>query len=425
VIKNEGPFHAVNDEVTMMTKRTVGTILGLLILAVGVSGMPGGGQESPLQFTPPAAAARIPVELWESLAFVRCRVNGSEPAWFVFDTGASINVLDLDFAAKLNLDLSDKQKHPRSGQEIIKVHGLKFSLPGVELTGQTATVINLADIALFAGHPTAGVFGYEWLRQAVAEIDYAGRTIALFDPQAYAFPSGGEKLALAVVGNWPVIMVRLEQSGLPPVENRIILDSGSLTAVSLMTGSLARDTVELPVSAGITGVGAGNSRAGRLEAVTVGKWTFKNVPAVFPAAGTAEPPDYLTKAVASSGIGLIGGQLMCRIKLVFDYPGQTLWMEPNPGWDRPFEWDGSGAVVMSADLTFQSFRVLGVIKGSPAAEAGLAAGDVITAVNGRPAGEFTLPQFRGMLKRDGDRITLEVRRGKEIRKVTFVLRTLI
>jgi hypothetical protein len=409
----------------MMTKKTIGTILGLLLFAVGVSGTAVAGQESPLRFTPPAPAARIPVEFWENLAFVQCRVNGSEPAWFVFDTGASVNVLDLDFAAKLNLDLSDKQKHPRTGQEIVKVHGLKFSLPGVELTGQSATVMSLADLALFAGHPMAGVFGYEWLRRAAVEINYAGGSMALSGPEAYAFPSGGDKLALAVVGGWPVIMVRLEQSGLPPLENRIILDSGSLAAVSLMTGSLARETVELPASAGITGVGAGNSRAGRLEAVTIGKWTFKNVPAVFPAAGTAEPPDYLTKAVASTGIGLIGSPLLSRFKLVLDYPAQTLWMEPSPGWDRPIEWDRSGAVVMSADLTFKSFRVLGVIKGSPAAEAGLAAGDVITAVNGRPAGEFTLPQFREMLKRDGDRITLEVKRGEETREVTFLLRKLI
>jgi carboxyl-terminal processing protease len=97
----------------------------------------------------------------------------------------------------------------------------------------------------------------------------------------------------------------------------------------------------------------------------------------------------------------------------------------NPGWDKPFEWDRSGAIFMSADRSFQGFTVIGVTPGAPAAEAGLMPGDVVVAVNGRPAAEFTLPEFRAMMTRDGTRVVLRIKRGEEVKEAAFKPRTLI
>jgi serine protease Do len=66
-------------------------------------------------------------------------------------------------------------------------------------------------------------------------------------------------------------------------------------------------------------------------------------------------------------------------------------------------------------------RVAGVMPGSPAAEAGLKAGDVIVAVNGKAAA--TVTEVRDLLGsfKPGDQIVLDVKRGAEKWQMTVVL----
>lgn len=377
-----------------------------------------------LRFTS-GTSAKIPIEIAGGMVLLQARVNGSAPEWLVFDTGATINVLDEAFAKRIGLDLSDRSRDERSGRERVKAHGLTLGFPGVELTGQTATVMNITDLALFMGHPLVGIFGYELLRRAVVDLDYAGKTLVVHQPGTFTYTGPGTKLPLEVVGKWPVLPVRLEQQGRPPVDNRLILDSGSMSAVSLMTGSLAADTIDVPVSAGIGGVGAGNARAGRISALSVGPWTFKNPVAMLPPADAEEDPGYLAKAISSTGVGLFGAPVCGRFRLIFDYADRSLIMEPGAGLDAPFEFDMSGVILMSAGLDFKAFRVIAVIGNSPAAQAGLQAGDTITAVNGRDAAEIQLSEVRAMFQKDGVRYTLRVQRASGPVETSLVTRRLI
>ncbi len=378
-----------------------------------------------LRITSAAQAARIPLEIWEGMTFVRVRAGAAAPAWFVFDTGATINVIDLAFAKAAGLDLSDRQKSPRTGQETVRTHGATFSFAGIELTGQSAVAMDLGELSRFSGRAISGIFGFELLRHAVVEVDYAASTMAVVEPAGYDASRHGAETPLSVLNHWPVVPVRVDQPGMPPLENRIILDSGSLAPLSLMTGGPARETIELPANAGIGGVGRGKNRVGRVAGLAFGGRALKDVPAIFPPAGAPEPPDYLKTAIATTGIGLIGAPILSRFFIVYNYPKGTLQLETRPGWDAPLDWDRSGMVVMTADASFKTFQVLGVAPGTPAAEAGLAPGDVIASIDGRPAGETTLPQFRKMLKNDGATVTLGIVRGEESKTVVLKLRKLI
>ena len=371
------------------------------------------------------SSVRIPAELSDGLILVQGRVNDSEPAWFAFDTGATINVLDEAFARQIGLDLSDRTKDERSGRESVRAHGLALRLGGLELIGQTAHVMNLTELELFFGRSFAGIFGYELLRHAVVELDYAGRALVVHQPGAFVYAGPGKTVPLEVVGKWPILSARLEQEGQASVEDKLILDSGSVSALSLMVGGLASRTVDVPVSAGIGGVGAGNARVGRISALTLGPFTFRNPVVMFPPAAATEDPDYLSKAISSTGIGLVGAPVCSRFRLVFDYPGRLLLMEPAAGIDAPFEFDMSGAILMSASLQFDAFRVLAVIKDSPAWQAGLETGDTIVAIDGRPASEIPLARVRELFRIEGVRFTLRVQRAAGPVDMTLVTRRLI
>ncbi len=66
-----------------------------------------------------------------------------------------------------------------------------------------------------------------------------------------------------------------------------------------------------------------------------------------------------------------------------------------------------------------------LIEDSPATEAGLREGDVIVALDGQPAAEFTLEQVREPFRQEGREYRLGIRRGEELLEVRIRLRRLV
>jgi C-terminal processing protease CtpA/Prc len=122
--------------------------------------------------------------------------------------------------------------------------------------------------------------------------------------------------------------------------------------------------------------------------------------------------------------GTVGGGLLRRFDITFDYGRQRLYFQPNANFNRPDAYDRAGLWLNRADAGFQ---VMDVVAGGPAAEAGLKAGDTIVAVDGQAAKELILPDVRTRLKESppGTRVRLTVRSGEGAREVTVVLRDLV
>lgn len=75
----------------------------------------------------------------------------------------------------------------------------------------------------------------------------------------------------------------------------------------------------------------------------------------------------------------------------------------------------------------EALQVEGAPAGSPAAEAGLKQGDIITAINGEaaPSGKGAPAKFRALMRTfDGDEITLDIRRGEKAKTVKMAGATL-
>jgi C-terminal processing protease CtpA/Prc len=121
--------------------------------------------------------------------------------------------------------------------------------------------------------------------------------------------------------------------------------------------------------------------------------------------------------------GNIGAGVLKRFNVTFDYERQQVILEKNANFDHRDEYDKSGLWLHLVD---GAWEVIEAAPGSPAAAAGLRAGDRILKVGGQTPADLSLSDLRQKLRESpvGTEISLTVQSGGETRIVPLILREL-
>lgn len=85
----------------------------------------------------------------------------------------------------------------------------------------------------------------------------------------------------------------------------------------------------------------------------------------------------------------------------------------------------SGMSLAAATTEPRAYRVRTIIDGSPAADAGIAVNDLLTAIDGRPASDVPLAEIRQLFREPGTTSVLTLTRDGTSRQVTIRTRRLI
>ena len=370
----------------------------------------------------------IPLDLVDNRIYLPVKVNGSRPLTFILDTGASLSALNLKRARETGLRLRDlgEQINVGAGEGRTTVFTSKdvaLRVAESEFTAKEVLVTPLDELETLIGRPVDGILGYEFLSRYVVEVNYAARTATIHDQQTYQYSGKGEIIPIRVTGGQPILLARISFGGRDPIEGPFHVDSGMTKALSfkrpfvdkhqLLAG--ARNTFPCPSF----GVG-GEVRCvcGRAQTLRIGNLVISDVVAEFSQAATGATAN-------TSSSGLIGGEILRRFTVVFDYVHKRMILEPNEYLTEPYELDMSGTIMIADGRDFKTRKVYRVLAGSPAAEAGLREGDLLVSIEDRPAAEFTLEQIRRMFKQDGRVYALEIKRGEQLLQFRIKLRRLV
>ena len=356
--------------------------------------------------------ATIPFELYGNQIFVRVRVNNSGPFWFVVDSGAGGWIVDRAHAVRLGLRLEQETAQGTgagSGSyDVSYVKDVSFRLSDFTIPVPLIGVIDLSNNRSQIGREIEGLVGYDFFEKFIVEIDYEAKIIRLFDPKTYHYSGVGETIPIAVdrEARNPFLTAEITVQGAAPQSRKLLIDTGSNDTID--DSFVAESTG--PKREAVSGVGLGKefkSTVGTVSRVRLGAVSFENVYA------------------GAGGVALVGGEILRRFTVIFDYAHGHMILEPNEHLKDAFLWDASGIVSLRLVPESGKFLINSVLQGSPASEAGLREGDLIQSIDGLSSDHFTLHQVQSIFLRVGAEHHLTVQRANQLLKVDIKLRKLL
>lgn len=348
---------------------------------------------------------------------------------FVLDTGAGFLALDLALARRFGVtdsastvDAVDLAAHPLARLELGR---LRMDQVSPVLTVDAGVVRRVT------GRPVLGLLGQAILRERVVVLDYREGTLALPPPEAdpaRASPVAGLALSAAAVavpfglaGDGKVLVSAwvTDRAGRPPGKVRLIVDTGATKSVLFRRALDGRfpGWRNWPALRGLgapTLTGDENAELVRVPRIELrsskGKAVRLGMDAAVLDGGLGQA---LADDVGEPVDGLLGYSFLKHYRIALDFPRSLLWLDPSRGdvEDRLEEYCHPGLQLESASGTVMIFAVA---EGSPAARAGIRAGDELVAIDGESVSALEVVAVSRRLEgAPGTTLLLRLRRGSK------------
>ena len=325
-------------------------------------------------------AVTVPAELRNHFLFVNVRVNGQGPFRVFVDTGCSFTLFSPELAAAVKAQpvpddddattafnaLGDSLAVPRALVDSIELGGVRFE-------GVVAGILPMTRFTQIDGERVDGALGFSLFSEVFLGLDYPGHQL-LLGP------------------GWPEI--------LPPLRAEMTVHEHA--AVPFIVAGLQDKTFEVEIDSGSNG-----SLHLPVELASSLSWKAEPRPGPLIEAIDEETQDYLGRLngrltlgslvlpepVASVGGAepSIGYDVLGRFCIVFDQRADRVrFYSLQAG---PIASPSERSVGLSVKLDPAGWRVVRVIPGSPAEEARLAVGDLITGIEGKLASAWSRDQL--------------------------------
>ena len=408
---------------------------------------------------------KIKFQLINNLIVVPIEVNGTELS-FLLDSGVSSPIL-------FNISETDSVQINHVSEITIKGFGdnvpikalvsekNQFRLKNISNENQKLFVVmdKSINFSTSLGIPVHGIIGYDLFRDFVVDVNYIKRHIRFSNPETYVYrqKKNTEVLPLSIRAKKAYLNSELYLGEEDELSVRLLLDTGSSDALWLFES----DSINVPdkhyddfLGKGLNGNIYGKRT--KVNGLRIGRFLLNDAKAAFPDKNSFRE---LTNLVERNGS--LGGSVLKRFHVVFDYRRNRIILRKNSNFDKPFKYNLSGldlqhngiryiaesiaddrGVVYSDKAEFGNVQLLfenqtrlsvapeiivsAIRAGSPAYEAGLKEGDVILAVNGKRIHRYKLQDILEMInEKEGKRIKLLIERYNSDLLFTFVLKNML
>lgn len=407
---------------------------------------------------------KVNFKLINNLIIIPIEVNGAKLS-FILDSGVSKPIL-FNVSGQDSIQLRNVSEITISGLgggEPIKGLSSKdnfFKLEEIRNFKQLLYVVldKEMNFSPSLGIPIHGIIGYDLFRDFVVEINYSSEYIKFHDPEFYSEKENtkSQTLPLSIRRNKAYVKGSVGLNTANDVPVNLLIDTGSSDAVWLFKDEGKGLGIPEQNYQDFLGQGLNGSIFGKrtkVNRISLGDFALKDAKAAFPDMET-----FSTSAIIGNRNGSIGGAILKRFNIVFNYPAKEITLKKNRHFSAPFQYNMCGlqlqhngvryiadrianrsGVVMNSEKTFGNVQILmgnqtrlslvpeiivsGIRAGSPAEEAGLKEGDIILAVNGKRIHSYKLQEVMKMLnEKEGKRIKVLIERYNKDLLFSFVLK---
>lgn len=353
--------------------------------------------ERPMAWKGTKGSLKVPFTYGSKSVVVKVSINGAEPVDFVLDTGASLTLIDSDYARDLGL----VTEGDASVQGIAATGEMKFGrVKSIALAGNGASVtlrdFRAALIPFAEGEKMMlfkkahGLLGADFLNRFVVEIDYDALTVRLFDPAQFASKGAGEPIPFELMEGIPIVDMTVDGR----CSGKFMVDVGNSFHTTIH-GSMVRSCRMLSAKKRkeiqVMGGGIGGGFVGtlcRLDSLQIGPF------------GWTEP--VATLALHTGGgigskdlAGNIGNDVLEHFRCTFDYPNRTLYLQPGKRYGQRDKVSRLGVTLIRWGDNLYAGNVL---THSAGYEAGLRWYDKIISIDGKPALDWTREELDRLLE---------------------------
>lgn len=407
---------------------------------------------------------KIKFELINNLMVIPIEVNGTKLS-FILDSGVGTPIL-FNLADQDSVQLNNVSEITINGLgdgdpiSALKSEGNLVKLGGVKNVAQDIYVVMDAGINFSPslGIPIHGIIGYDLFRDFVVDINYSRKAIKFFDSSTYNSKNSSKtrELDISVINGKAYLDAAIVVKYGKEIPVKLLMDTGSSDAVWLFED----ERIEIPEKYYEDFLGKGLSgdiygKRTKIHHLKIADFVLNDAKAAFPDMET-----FNTIADFGGRNGSLGGEVLKRFNMVFDYQNQKLTLKKNGNFEKMFQYNISGIDIQHAGVRYVSERIAnanGVVysnerkygdvqimlqgatrlslvpeiivssirQGSPAYTSGLKEGDIILAVNGKRIHRYKLQEIMEMLNdKKGKRVKILVERYNNDLLFSFELKPL-
>lgn len=408
--------------------------------------------QSTFEFSTKKKMAKIPFKLVSNLIVIPVRVNGTELS-FLLDTGVKETIL-FNVSKVDSIALNSAEVFSVKGANDVKVSALKSkdNVLEVENIKSSDQVVYVAfnqesNLSAYLGEEIHGILGYHFFKDFVVEFAYDHEFVKVYEKGKFRHKwKRFKEVDLKISKGKPYVKAKLGRN----VVDNFLLDTGMSDGlwvfkedtVSTNFFGYYEDYLGMTVSGEILG-----KRSKVKELGFVGE-TFNEVKISYPYMHLL--PDELKNF--SERAGSIGGDLLKRFTIIFDYTNSKMFLKPNKYINDPFYYNKSGIVIRQdgeankknndnelienlknnnfisyVDLTYllaPEFIIDHVRENSPAARAGVLKDDILLEVNGNKTYRYNLKTLNSFFyDKENKEVKIKLQRRGQVLEKSFFLKS--
>ncbi|WP_350287820.1 PDZ domain-containing protein [uncultured Croceitalea sp.] len=407
---------------------------------------------------------KIRFELVNNLMVVPVELNGAKLS-FILDSGVSSPIL-FNLTEQDSIQINNVSEITLRGLgegepiKALKSEENVFKIGNAKNFNQALYVVLDKDLnfSTSLGIPVHGIIGYDLFKDFVVEVNYSSGFLKLYNPNNYTYRPSKKKetMPLTINGKKAFVDGIVSRDDNSEVPVKLLVDTGSSDALWLFHDP--EKGLEVPENNYEDFLGKGLSgnifgKRTKVNGIRIGSFQLNEAKVAFPYRESfGNVKDFGDRN------GSVGGEVLKRFNIVFDYPRNKITLAKNGNFNKPFHYNLAGidlqhngvryiarsitdarGVVKLEEKNFGNVQILmenrtrlslvpeiivsGIRAGSPAEEAGLKEGDVILAVNGKRVHDYKLQEILQMLnQKEGKKVRVQIERYSKDLLFTFVLK---